>query len=98
MSAKKASCKEVSASVVQWLRMLSCGLRDQGSIPGQDNIFSHPCGTFFQSQRPPACKIYLDHQAEENVDTRLPGESWSPTVESEEDELFIELLTVIDKL
>ena len=42
------------------------------------------------------CVVQLE--AQENVDARLPVESLSRTVESEERELFIEFLTVIDKL
>ena len=42
------------------------------------------------------CVMQLE--AEENVDTRLPGESLSHTVESEERELFIELLKDMGKL
>ena len=42
------------------------------------------------------CDMQVDTQ--ENVDARLPGESLSRTVEIEERELFIELLTDIDKL
>ena len=49
------------------------------------------------------CKCQGDNcvmqlEAEENVDIRLPGESLSRTVENEEREQFIELLTDIDKL
>ena len=43
-------------------------------------------------------KCVVQLEAQENMDARLPGESLSRTVESEERELFIELLTDIDKL